>query len=70
MQMNQAQSGLKNNNMNMLLQGMNKMGGFQALGGGLKSLFGGNNTYQDGGYNLTGMQNPYGSDVAFNNWGG
>lgn len=70
MQLNQARGGLKNNNMNMLLQGVNKMGGFKALGSGLQSLFGGNNTYQDGGFNLTGMQNPYGSDVAFNNWGG
>ena len=67
--LNQARGGLQNNNMNMLLQGMNKLGGFNALGSGLKSLFG-NNTYQDGGFNLTGMQNPYGSDVAFNNWGG
>lgn len=70
MNLNQARGSLKNNNMNMLLQGMNKMGGFQALGGGLKSLFGGSNTYPDGGFNLSGMQNPYGSDVAFNNWGG
>lgn len=34
-QMQQGQMGLQNNNMNMLLQGMNKLGGWQ----GLKSLF-------------------------------
>jgi hypothetical protein len=37
MQLNQARGGLKNNNMNMLLQGANKMGLFSGLG----SLFNG-----------------------------
>ena len=40
MQLNQAQGGLKNNNMNMLLQGMNKLGGFNAISKGLGNLFG------------------------------
>lgn len=44
MQLNQARGGLKNNNMNMLLQGMNKLGGFKAIGDGLGSLFGGGTT--------------------------
>lgn len=40
MQLNQARGSLKNNNMNMLLQGANKMGLFNSLG----SLFGSNNS--------------------------
>jgi len=35
-----AQNGLKNNNMNMLLQGANKMGLFKAAGQGLQGMFG------------------------------
>ena len=39
-------------------------------GQGLKNLFSNDNTYAGGGYNMTGVQNPYGSDVIFNGWGG
>lgn len=38
-QIQQGQNALKNNNMNMLLQGFNKLGGFNAVGQGLQSLF-------------------------------
>lgn len=69
MKLNQARGQLKNSMGSNTLSMLNKMGGFDALQGGLKSLFGGN-TYQGGGFNLTGVQNPYGSDVAFNGWGG
>jgi len=44
---------------------LNKMGAFQGLANLFKS-----NTYEGGGANITGMQNPYGSDVIFNGWGG
>lgn len=35
-----GQNNLKNNQMNMLLQGANKLGAFKALGGGLQGMFG------------------------------
>jgi hypothetical protein len=69
MALNQARGQLKNNNLDIALMGLKKTGAMDMLSGGLKNLFGGN-TYQGGGYTLTGVQNPYGSDVAFNGWGG
>jgi len=39
-QMQQGQNSLQNNNMNMLLQGANKMGAFKALNNGLQGMFG------------------------------
>jgi len=66
MRMNQQAGALKNNNMNMLLQGFNKIGGFKALGNGLSSLFGSNNPYQNFSqtnnnydYNSLGMEGNY-----------
>ena len=38
-QMQQGQNNLQNNNMNMLLQGANKLGAFKALGNGLQGMF-------------------------------
>lgn len=38
-QIQQGQNALKNNNMNMLLQGFNKLGGFNAIGSGLQNMF-------------------------------
>jgi len=42
-----AQNNLKNNNMNMILQGANKMGLFNAAGQGLQSMFGSNPVMQN-----------------------
>jgi hypothetical protein len=67
MQLNQARGQLQNKNMDIALMGLNKMGGFDAIKSGLKGLFN-DGTYTGGGYNLSGMQNPYGSDIAFNGW--
>lgn len=39
MQTNNSRMGLQNSNMNLLLQGMNKLGGWNAVGQGLQSLF-------------------------------
>jgi hypothetical protein len=39
-QMQQGQNNLQNNNMNMLLQGANKLGAFKAMGNGLQGMFG------------------------------
>lgn len=46
-QMQQGQNNLQNNNMNMLLQGANKLGAFKALGEGLQSMFGNNPIMQN-----------------------
>lgn len=63
-QMQQGQMGLQNNNMAIL-------GGAYRNLKGLSDLFNiGGNTYSGGGANITGVQNPYGSDVVFNGWGG
>jgi len=67
MQLNQAKGTLQNSLGSNTIGMLNKMGGFNAIGQGLQSLFG-PNTYQGGGANITGMQNPYGSDVVFNGW--
>jgi hypothetical protein len=39
-QIQQGQNNLQNNNMNMLLQGANKLGAFKAIGNGLQGMFG------------------------------
>ena len=69
LQMQQQQGRLKNSNMNDVLNFAKQSGLLNMAGQGLKGLFG-SNTYTDGGYNMTGVQNPYGSDVIFNGWGG
>jgi len=63
--LNQAKGKLNNSLGSNTLSMLNKMGAFQGLANLFKS-----NTYEGGGANITGMQNPYGSDVIFNGWGG
>ena len=69
-QMQQQQGRLKNSNMNDVLNFAKQSGLLGMAGQGLKNLFSNDNTYAGGGYNMTGVQNPYGSDVIFNGWGG
>lgn len=70
LQMQQQQGRLKNSNMNDVLNFAKQSGLLGMAGQGLKNLFSNDNTYAGGGYNMTGVQNPYGSDVIFNGWGG
>lgn len=64
-QMQTGQNNLTNQRNQTLWQGFNQLGGLK----GLQELFS-NPVYSGGGANITGMQNPYGSDVVFNGWGG
>ena len=61
--MQKAKGQLQNSLGSNLLNSFDKMGGFQ----GLQGMFG-TPTYQGGGANITGNQNPYGSDIVFNGW--
>lgn len=70
LKMQQQQGRLKNSNMNDVLNFAKQSGLLGMAGQGLKNLFSNDNTYAGGGYNMTGVQNPYGSDVIFNGWGG
>ena len=70
LQMQKQQGKLKNSNMNDVLNFAKQSGLLGMAGQGLKNLFSNDNTYAGGGYNMTGVQNPYGSDVVFNGWGG
>lgn len=63
----QAKGRLMSSNMNDILNFAKSSGLIGMAGQGLKGLFN-NNTYTGGGYNMTGVQNPYGSDVIFNGW--
>jgi hypothetical protein len=64
-QMQTGQNNLTNQRNQTLWNGFNQLGGLK----GLQELFS-NPTYSGGGANITGVQNPYGSDVVFNGWGG
>lgn len=70
LQMQQQQGRLKNSNMNDVLKFAKQSGLLGMAGQGLKNLFSNDNTYAGGGYNMTGVQDPYGVDVIFNGWGG
>lgn len=64
-QMQQGKMGLQNSLFSNVISDMGKLKGL----GGLFNM-GSGPTYNGGGANITGTQNPYGSDVIFNGWGG